>query len=97
MNLMGIETANLKKFNKFTPQAMPHKVINNIAGASPVNVGKYERYASIALGAFLLYRSVKNRRWGSLLFGSTALGLLNRGVSGYCPMYGKAKLSSSQG
>lgn len=93
MNLMGIETG----FNPLSAQAMPHKVVNNIAGASLVNVGKYERYASIALGAFLLYRSIKNRRWGSLLSGSTALGLVNRGVSGYCPLYGKAKMSSAQG
>lgn len=93
MKLLGIETG----YNPLSKQAMPHRVVNNIAGASPVNVGKYERFASAAIGAFLLYRSVKNRRWGSLLFGSTGLSLLNRGVSGYCPMYGKAKLSSAQG
>ncbi len=93
MNLMGIETG----FNPLSAQAMPHRVANNIAGASPVNVGKYERYASIALGAFLLYRSIKNRRWASLLSGGTALSLVNRGVSGFCPMYSRAKLSSSQG
>ena len=93
MNLMGIETG----YNPMSKQAMPHKLVNNIAGASPVNVGKYERIGSMALGAFLLYRSIKNRRWGSLLFGSTALSLLNRGVSGYCPMYNKMKMSSAQG
>ena len=93
MKLLGIETG----YNPLSKQTMPHKVMNNIAGASPVNVGKYERLASTALGAFLLYRSVKNRRWGSLLFGSTGLSLLNRGVSGYCPMYGKMKMSSAQG
>lgn len=93
MNIMGIETG----YNPMHNQVMPHKVLNNIAGASPVNVGKWERIGSALLGGFLLYRSIKNRRWGSLLFGSTGLSLLNRGVSGYCPMYGKMNLSSAEG
>ena len=93
MNLLGHQIA----YNPMSKQALPHKVVNNIAGASPVNVGKYERLASTALGAFLLYRSIKNRRWGSLLFGSTGLSLLTRGVSGVCPMYGKMKMSSAEG
>ena len=95
---MGIETTKLNALvNPLSAQAMPHRIVNNIAGASPVNVGKYERIASVALGAFLLYRSIKNRRWGSLLSGGTALGLVTRGVSGVCPIYGKAQLSSAQG
>ncbi len=92
MNLMGHEIG----YNPMSKQVIPHKLANNIAGASPVNVGKYERLASTALGVFLLYRSIKNRRWGSLLFGSTGLSLLTRGVSGVCPMYNKMKMSSSE-
>lgn len=93
MNVMGIETSDFK----FSPQVMPHKVMNNIAGASPVNVGQWERIGSALLGGYLVYRAIKNRNFGSLLFGGSGLGLLSRGVSGYCPAYGKMNLSSAEG
>lgn len=94
MQIMGIET----KYNPMSNQVLPHRVYNNIAGASPVNVGKWERIGSALLGGFLVYRAVKNRRWTSLLLGgSTGVSLLGRAFTGYCPMYGKMKLSSSEG
>jgi hypothetical protein len=89
---------NIPGINPMNKQAMPHKVLNNIAGASPTNVGKWERIGSALLGGFLVYRSIKRRKFGSLLLGGSAgLNLLKRGLSGYCPMYGKMKVSSAQG
>ena len=94
MKVMGIETG----YNPLSAQSMPHREPNIIAGASPVNVGKWERIGSALLGGFLIYRSIKNRRWTALLLGgSTGMHLLNRGLSGYCPMYGKMKVSSTVG
>lgn len=91
MELMGIETG----YNKLSAQSLPHRVLNETAGASPVNVGKWERIGSSLVGGYLVYRALKNRRWGSLLFGGTGLSLLNRGMSGVCPMYKRFGVSST--
>lgn len=96
--MLGIENMKMDKvIYPMSAQAMPHKVVNNIAGAAPTNVGKYERIGSTLLGAFLLFRAIKKRRWASLLSGGIATSLLKRGVTGYCPMYGKMKMTSAQG
>lgn len=91
MQIMGIETG----FNKFSRQSLPRRVQNSVAGASPVNVGKWERIGSALLGAYLMYRSVKSRRLGKLLGGGLGLSLVNRGVSGVCPMYRRMGFSST--
>jgi uncharacterized membrane protein len=91
MELLGMQTG----YNQMSAQKMPHWEPNKIAGTSPVNVGKWERYVSGALGAFLVYRAIRNRNWSALLMAPTGLSLLNRGVSGYCPAYNKLKISST--
>jgi hypothetical protein len=91
MEVLGMQTG----YNKMSAQTLPHREYNRIAGTSPVNVGKWERIVSAALGAFLVYRAVKNRKCSALLFGGKGMSLLNRGLSGYCPLYNKAGLSST--
>jgi hypothetical protein len=91
MEVLGVHTG----YSKLSAQRLPHREYNRIAGTSPVNVGQWERIASALLGGFLVYRAVKNRNWSALLFGGTGMGLLNRGLSGYCPMYNKTGLSST--
>ncbi len=52
----------------------------------PVNVGKVERIAMVAAGAYLLYKSLSGpkKNVGQTIAGGT---MLMRGVSGYCPVY----------
>ena len=91
MQLLGLNTS----YNKMTGQARPHRLVNKIAGTSPVNVGKWERIASLALGGFLAYKAIKNRRWFSLLSGGGGAALISRGVSGVCPIYKRMGVTSS--
>ncbi len=91
MEILGMHM----NYNPLSRQTMPHREPNRIAGTSPVNVGRWERLASLAIGGFILYRAVKRRNFSSLLFGGTGLSLLNRGVSGVCPMYNRYGLSSA--
>lgn len=57
------------------------------AGLPPVNVGFWERLASIGAGTFLLIKALgKTSISGSLLFLSAAY-LLFRGISGHCAAY----------
>lgn len=49
------------------------------------NVSDWERIASVAAGAALLYLAARQRPRNNLLT-STGLGLLARGVGGYCPV-----------
>ncbi len=58
------------------------------------NVGDVERIASIAVGSFLLLSGLRKRSvwgWGSALAGG---GLIWRGVSGHCAVYGAAGFDS---
>jgi hypothetical protein len=91
MELFGIQTG----YNPMSKQGLPHREPNKIAGTSPVNVGSWERIGSAMLGGYLMYRAVKNRNWFALLSGSTGATLLNRGLSGYCPVYGRMGMSST--
>jgi uncharacterized membrane protein len=49
------------------------------------NVNDWERVASVAAGAALLYIASRERRV-STLAGSTGAGLIARGLTGYCPV-----------
>lgn len=101
MQILGMNLG----YNALTAQTMPHRGVtgafNNAmsdvgVNAQKVNVGRWERMGSAILGGFLMYRAIRQRRWSSLLFGGTGMSLLSRGVSGYCPMYGKMGVSSTQ-
>lgn len=50
------------------------------------NVSTLERVAATAIGAYLIYKasSEKNTNLGKMTAG---VGLLLRGISGYCPIY----------
>lgn len=50
------------------------------------NVGPVEQVVSLALGAFLTYRGLKNLRYGSLPAFAAGGYLLVRGGLGYCPI-----------
>ena len=49
------------------------------------NVNNWERVASIAAGAALLALAMRSRRWRSMA-ASTGVGLVARGVGGWCPV-----------
>jgi uncharacterized membrane protein len=49
------------------------------------NVSDWERIASLAAGAALIYLGIKQQR-GNRLATSTGVGLIARGVTGYCPV-----------
>lgn len=51
------------------------------------NIGKAERWISLALGAELLYRSAKKRNLSALPAALIGGGLLYRGINNYCPLY----------
>lgn len=91
MEILGIHTG----FSPMSQQTLPHRDQNLKSKTPHTNVGNYERMASVAIGGYLVYRAIKNRRWSSLLLGSTGVSLLNRGMSGYCPVYSRAGLSST--
>ena len=91
MEIFGIQTG----YNPMSQQRWPHRESNRIGGTSPVNVGKWERLLSLAVGGFLVYRAFKKGRWSSVLYGGPAVGLINRGLSGYCSLYNKMGYSST--
>jgi hypothetical protein len=79
-------SANL--FNKSWSKHMHH------------NVSSTERLASIALGSTVLLRSLFGKRRGTfsrLTQGVGGVGLLYRGVTGYCPVYQKLGKDTVQG
>lgn len=63
------------------------------------NVSNFERIASVAIGAFLVYNAVK-RVFKSPLksFSRAAAGaaLVQRGVSGHCPVYHKLQIDGNR-
>lgn len=91
MEILGIETG----VRKFSPQSLPHRIPSGTTGFSSVNVGKWERMASIAIGGYLLYRMARTRGKMAGFLAPFAFSLLNRGVSGHCALYGKMKMSST--
>lgn len=78
---MAIQNTFLSDLPSGTPIAPP------ISGTSYINVGKTERIASVAGGAFLTYLGLKNLgRPANLLLTLTGGFLLYRGASGNCPV-----------
>lgn len=77
--------------NRYASIPSPNKGRNGHSPESwllglPVNVGKIERIAMVAAGAYLLYKSFSGpkKNMAQSLAGGT---MLMRGVSGYCPIY----------
>ena len=66
-----------------TVEAELSKLMN---GASGRNVGRFDRIASVAAGALVLY-ALRRRLLSTIVFGSMAAYLLFRGVSGRCLVY----------
>ena len=58
------------------------------------NIGVSERVASVIIGAGLLLSSGRRGFRGGLLNSILGAGLLYRGVSGHCPIYGLAGINS---
>lgn len=50
------------------------------------NVNDWERVASVAVGAGILYLAARRQGAGRALIGSTGTGLISRGLAGYCPV-----------
>jgi hypothetical protein len=66
--------------------------------APKVNVGTFERTASVVLGGLALSQAISSKK-GAVArsaAGSTALALLWRGLSGHCPAYSLAGLSTAK-
>jgi uncharacterized membrane protein len=59
------------------------------------NVGDLERTLSLLAGAVLALAALKRRTAGSLLAGAAGIGLLRRGVTGYCAAYRALGMSTA--
>lgn len=56
--------------------------------ASPPNVGPIERAASVSAGGALIFIGLQNSSWKTMPLALLGAGLVYRGLSGYCPVYG---------
>jgi uncharacterized membrane protein len=59
------------------------------------NVGKSERAASLAAGALLVSRGLRNKGWTGTLMGLLGIAFLRRGVTGYCYSYQALGINSA--
>src|SRR5689334_11758383 len=57
-----------------------------------MNLSDVERWASIVAGVGLLIFGVRHRRTSGIAAGALGAGLIARGSSGYCPLYGAANM-----
>lgn len=64
---------------------------------SRTNVGKAERYASLAAGALLAGAGLRRRGWGGALLALGGAVLLERGATGHCRLYGALDVDTSGG
>src|SRR5690349_19456433 len=65
------------------------------AGRSGVNVNGIERLASVAAGGAIAAYALKRKDLVGMLLGVVAGGLVERGVSGRCHVYGALGLTSA--
>ena len=61
----------------------------------PVNIGSAERIASIAAGGALIVFGLMKRRWAGLALATGGGYLVARSITGYCPIYHAAGLSTA--
>lgn len=56
--------------------------------AEDPNVGKAERWASLAAGSWLMVRAINPRRRAGLFSALAGMELMRRGLTGRCRVYG---------
>lgn len=61
----------------------------------PVNVGRYERIASMIGGGLLMLSGLRRRSFGGLLAAATGGLLAYRGRTGYCPVYERTGIDTT--
>src|SRR5262245_22283678 len=57
------------------------------AGRNRLNVGEYERWASVLGGGMLALYGLRRGSWGGLALAALGGMLVQRGVSGHCSCY----------
>jgi uncharacterized membrane protein len=67
------------------------------SGGGAVNVGPAERWASVLGGGILAGAALRKRGVGGALLGAVGAGLLLRGVTGHCPVYGALGMDTAHG
>ncbi len=75
---------------------VPRFVAPRATGTSIVNVGHAERIASAVGGGLLAAFGFSRGTWGGALLGAAGVGLVARGVSGYCPAFGLAGINTAE-
>ncbi|MDF1502082.1 DUF2892 domain-containing protein [Roseisolibacter sp. H3M3-2] len=60
------------------------------------NVNAVERALSLAAGAWLASMALKRKDWSALALGVAGGALLERGVSGHCPVYGALGVTTAR-
>ena len=64
---------------------------------SSTNVGRIERFVSVASGSILVLYGLSRRSAGGLALAAAGCGLLHRGATGRCEVYHKLKISTAEG
>jgi uncharacterized membrane protein len=60
-----------------------------------INVGEVERWACALGGGTLVGLGLARRTWGGLLLAALGGGLVYRGLTGHCPMYGSLGINTA--
>lgn len=103
--LCKVFSITLKKQFMYNQQYLPGEQHTGSNAFDPadlnmnVNVSNFERIASAAIGAFLVFNSIKKIRHAPLRsISRIAAGsaLLYRGVSGYCPVYNQLHIDGNK-
>lgn len=88
---------NIKMFeNKLTNLLSSNNIMRSSSGSHSRNVGKTERWISMAGGAALTYYGFKKKGLTSKLISAAGSSLLARGISGYCPVNNMMGRNSAQ-
>src|SRR5687767_15126788 len=69
----------------------------DVADRGGVNVNHVERWASILGGAAMALYGVRRRDWGGAVVALLGGALVQRGVSGHCPVYQALGLNTERG
>jgi uncharacterized membrane protein len=68
----------------------------NKGTGSRTNVGKMERFISVASGSVLLLYGLSRRSASGMVLATVGGGLLHRGATGHCELYSKLKVNTSE-